>query len=107
MAMVHIYGARAISLIFSNHQDAQSESQEMEMSTSQPIFTHKKISKALWDNGIHTLQYWRNIVVIVNIYGASAILVLFYISKILNLNNDKWKLVYLDQYQHIKIPKAL
>ena len=32
------------------------------MSTFQRIFTHKNISKALWDNYIHTLPNGRNIV---------------------------------------------
>ena len=35
---------------------------------------------------------------------------LFYyvaITRTLNLSNDKWKIVYLDQYLPIKIPKSL
>ena len=31
----------------------------------------------------------------------------FVITKMLNLSNEKWKLVYLDQYEPTKIPKAL
>ena len=50
MAILHIYGARAVFLIFCVHQDTESDSCEIEMSTSQPIFTHKNISKALWEN---------------------------------------------------------
>ena len=44
-----------ISYTFFNHQGTESESFEIEMSISQPIFAHKKIPKALWDNDIHTL----------------------------------------------------
>ena len=47
------------------------------MSISQPIFTHKNISKALWDNDIHTLQDERKIVVVLHIYGVLAISLLF------------------------------
>ena len=39
------------------------------MSISELIFTNKKISKSLWDNDIHTLQYGRkNIEVILQFY---------------------------------------
>ena len=57
--ILHIYGGRAISLLFCDHQDTQSESCEIEMNISQPIFAHKKISKTIWYKDIHTLQDWR------------------------------------------------
>ena len=42
------------------------------------MFTHKQRSKAIWDNDIHALQYRREIiVVIIHIYGARDILLLF------------------------------
>ena len=42
------------------------------------MFTHKQISKAIWDNAIHALQYRREIiVVIIHIYGAREIFLLF------------------------------
>ena len=76
-AILHIYGSRSILLIFYYHQDSESGSCEMEMSTSQLIFTDKKISKVLWYNDIHTIKtgetnYW-----LLHIYGALAILLLF------------------------------
>ena len=55
VVIFHISGARAIFLLFCDHQDTESESCEMEISISEPIFTHKNISKALWENGIHTI----------------------------------------------------
>ena len=58
VAIVIIFGDRAI-IFFCDHQDTGSESQELEMRISQPILTHRKIPKALWDNNIHTLQYRR------------------------------------------------
>ena len=48
------------------------------MSTYKPIFTHKIISKALWDNDIHTIQNEKKIVVILHIYVTRAIYLLFY-----------------------------
>ena len=48
VSIIHIYGARAIFLLFCDHQDTESESREVEMRISQPIFTHKNISKYLW-----------------------------------------------------------
>ena len=40
MEILHIYGARVIILRFFNHQDTESESQEMEIGEAGPIFTH-------------------------------------------------------------------
>ena len=77
VAILHIYGARAILLLFCDLQDTEFELYEIEISISQPIFIHKKISKDLWDNDIHALQYGRKIVIIIHIYGALAIFLLF------------------------------
>ena len=49
------------SFYFFYHQDTESESREIEMSISKPIYTHKNITKALLDNHIHTLQDRRKI----------------------------------------------
>ena len=57
MSVIHIYGARAMFLLFCDHQDTESKSQEMEIGASQPILTQKKTSKTLWGNNIHTLKY--------------------------------------------------
>ena len=56
MVIIHIYGDRATSLLFCDHQDAEYESCEIQISISKPIFTKKYIPKALWENYIHTLQ---------------------------------------------------
>ena len=47
MVILPIYGARAIFLLFCDHQDSGSESREMKIGVAGPIFTHKNISKAL------------------------------------------------------------
>ena len=41
MAIIHIYGARAISLLFYNNQDTEPESQVMEIGVDGSIFKHK------------------------------------------------------------------
>ena len=43
-----------------------------------------------------------NIVLVFHIYGAIAIFYYFVITKTLNLSYKKWKLVYLNQYKHMK-----
>ena len=60
MAILHIYRARANSLLFCYHQETESESCEIKVIIPQPISTHKKISKDIWDNGI-ILQVWSKI----------------------------------------------
>ena len=61
VAILHIYGAIAILLLFCDHQDTESESCKMEIGVAGTISTWKKISKDIWDNEIHTLQYGRKI----------------------------------------------
>ena len=39
--ILHIYGARVIFLLFCNHKENESESQEMEIGVAGPIFTYK------------------------------------------------------------------
>ena len=68
MAIIHIYGARAILLLFYDHQDNESESTNINT---------EKISKTIWDNNIHTPQYGWKIVVVIHIHGARAIFLLF------------------------------
>ena len=55
----------------------------------QLIFAHKNISKALWDNDIHTLQNGRKNMVIIHIYGAGAIFLLFYDDQA--TTSEKWE----------------
>ena len=43
VGVLHIYEALAIFLLFCNHQDTESESQEMEIGLAGPIFTPKII----------------------------------------------------------------
>ena len=56
MVILHIYKDRGILLLFYDDQDTASDQWEIKMITFQVIFTHKNISKALWNNDIHTLQ---------------------------------------------------
>ena len=47
MAILHIYGDSVIFLLFCNHQDNQSESQEVEIGLAIPVFTHKNIKVSM------------------------------------------------------------
>ena len=55
LVVLHIYGARAIFLLFCDHQETESETREMNIGAAGPMFT-KKRSNALCDNNIHTLH---------------------------------------------------
>ena len=78
MAIIHIYGARSIILLFRNHQDTASESREIEMSIYQPIFTHKK-NQSIYGTTIPILyNMGENIVVVLHICGSRAVLLLFF-----------------------------
>ena len=48
------------------------------MISSELIFIYKYISKTIWDNDIHILNNGENIAVIIRIYGARAMFILFY-----------------------------
>ena len=54
------FWAKGISLLFCNHKDTKSESQEMEIGEAGQIFTHKNISTALWDNHTWWEKYCDN-----------------------------------------------
>ena len=87
MVTIHIYGARAIFLLFCVHQDTGSESCEIEMRISQPIFTHKKNTKgSMGQQYPYSTRLEKNIVVIFHIYGALAI---FVVNTKLSWSNDK------------------
>ena len=93
-AIIHIYEARANFILFCDHPDTECKSCEIEMSISQPIFTHNNISKAIWDNDIHTIQYRRK-------YCGSSLYLwsfrqffdYFVINKLPSLSHEKYKLV--------------
>ena len=56
MAILHIYVARAIFLLFYDDQDTENELRGIEISTYKLIFTHKNISKSILDYDTHTLK---------------------------------------------------
>ena len=105
--VLHIYGSISVLLLFCDHQDTKSESCEIEMSISQPIFTHKNIKG--FSGTLVSILYKNveNIVVSIHIYGARAISYYFVFPKTLNLSHEKWKLVYLDQCKHIKMKGSM
>ena len=78
------------------------------MSIHQPIFSHKKISKYLCDNNIHTIQDGRKILSQLFIFMELEQFSYYFVStKTLSWSNEKWKLVYLNQYLPRKTPQAL
>ena len=47
MAIIRCYGARAIFLLLNDDQDTESQSQEIKIDVSGPIFTHKNIKASI------------------------------------------------------------
>ena len=47
VVVLRIYGARAIFLLFFDHQETESKSCELEISVAGPIFTHKNIKVSM------------------------------------------------------------
>ena len=90
MAILHIYGAKAILLLFYDDQETEKEKWEIQMSTSKLILTHE-IYQRLHLTMISIL-YWmvENTVVIIRIYGAKAILLLFYDDQ--ETEKEKWEI---------------
>ena len=79
----------------------------MEIGVSQSIFT-QKISKDLWENCHHTLQYGRKILWRFFIFMELELFPYYFlITKTLSQSNDKWKLMYLNQYSPQKSTQAL
>ena len=78
MVILHIYGARAIFLLFYDDQDTENELCKIQTSTSQLIFTHK-IYQSLYGKMIF-IHYiiGGNTVVNIHIHGDRAIFLLFY-----------------------------
>ena len=108
MVILHIYEARAIFLLFYDDQDTESEYQGIEMSTSQLIFTHNNIPKALWDNDIHTLQNGRNALWKFFIFmELDPYIYYFMMIKTLNLSNVTYNWAHLNLYPPIKIYQRL
>ena len=59
MLIIHVYRARTIFLLFCGDQDTEYDKWEIKTSTSNIIFTHENLSRAQWENYIHTLQKFR------------------------------------------------
>ena len=77
VGIVRIYGARAIFLLFCDHQDTGSKSREIEIGVVGPISTHK-IFKCLMVKLYPYSTIWeQNIVVFLHIYVVRANFLLF------------------------------
>ena len=100
LVILHFFGDLAIFLLFCNHQNTKSESRDMEIGVSGPIFTHKNIKGSLVQWNTYNKKLEENIVAILHIYGVRSIFLWLYKTKTSNLIHMKYKLVYLDQYSH-------
>ena len=78
VAIMHISVARAICILFVDHQDTESESREIEIGVAGPIFTEKNIKGSMGQTYPYSTRWKQNIVSILNIYEARAILLLFF-----------------------------
>ena len=91
MEVVHIYGARAIFLLFYDNQDTESESRGIEMGEPRPIFIHKN-NKGSIEKNIHTPQYRRRELWYLFIFtDIEPFCNFFVITKTLNLSHLKYK----------------
>ena len=70
----------------------------MEIDVAGPMYTQKNINGSMGQQCPYSTRSEKNIVEIILIYGARAILYYFVTTKTLNLSYEKCKLVYLDQY---------
>ena len=75
--IIHIYGTLAIFLLFCTHQDNESESREMEIGVSGPIFTYLNIKGSMGQRYAYSTKWEKNVLAIIYIYGARAIFLLF------------------------------
>ena len=68
VVILHIHGAVAIFILFCDHKDTESESCEMDIGVTGPIFPKKMTSKDLWDVIYILYKMGENILVILHIY---------------------------------------
>ena len=72
----YIYVGSVILLLYWDDLHTESDTCEMEIGIAGPTSTHKNISKYLYDNDIHTLQYGRIIFWQFSSYGAGNVFLL-------------------------------
>ena len=77
LAIIYSYGARAIFPLFYNNQDTEYETYEIEVSVAGPIFTPKNIKGSMVQQYPFPTRWEKNIVVVLHIFGARAISLLF------------------------------
>ena len=67
VAILHIYGARAIFLLFCDQQDTESKSRGTEIGVAGPIFTQKNIEGLMRQQYTYPTIWEKNIVAILHI----------------------------------------
>ena len=78
VVILHIYGALAIFLLFCNHKDSEFESRDMEFVQLDQYLPEKYLKGSMGQQYPHFTRWEKNIVEILHIYGARAVLLLFY-----------------------------
>ena len=71
--VLHTYGARALLLLFFDHQDTESESYETIISISRPIFTQVIYKGSMGKQYQYSTRWEKTIVAIIHIYWARAV----------------------------------
>ena len=85
VAIIHIYGARFIFLLFCDHQDTESDYWEMEISVYGKIFTHKNTKRSMVNQYPYSTRWEGNSVSILNIYVDKSIFYYFVFADTLNM----------------------
>ena len=97
VVVLKIYGARAISLLFCDHQDTGFKSHEMEICVARTIFTPKN-TRGLLGQQYPYYTIWVNIVAILHFLEIDQFSYYFVFTKTLSLINMKYILAYIHQY---------
>ena len=72
VAIIHCCGARDIFLLLNDNQDTESQSQEIKIDVSGPIFTHKNINASMAQRYTYHTRWEKNLAIL-HIYGARAV----------------------------------
>ena len=77
VAILHIYGASAILLLFCDNIDAKSESQRIKIGVAETIFTQKTSKWFVGQKYPYSTRWEQDIIGSLHIYGSCAIILLF------------------------------
>ena len=105
VVILHIYGDRAIFLIFCDHQDTESGLCEMDMGVAGPTSSQKEKKGSIGQQYPYFTRWHKNIVDILHCFGLEPFFWYYVFTKTLNLIRVKYILTYLNQYLPVKISR--